>query len=1096
MPTVCLPGRWIWLPLATLLAAGLLRASEVVRRPGASGDALAAYETAPDEVFLRLPGGPWQWSRAGRAAGPAATAANAAVERAPVLYPRGGPRIPALRRRLSREILARLAPGTGPEAVSRSLPALQGLRRLGHTDWQVFLAPDAAGAPALAAAAAALPGVREAWPQLARPAELHRIPNDPLLPQQWHLLSPDGAAVGGFDLRLTNVWDRYTGRGVVIGIVDDAVEYRHPDLRAKVAGSLAWDFIEEDPDANPSSPEDSHGTGVAGLAAAAGDNALGIAGVAFGAGIAPLRLIGPGSLTDAMIAGSMTHRNDAIAVKNNSWGTVTAQYLNDVASAVVDALQDSLVQGRGGLGTLHVLSAGNSRLEQDDVNYDALKTLPGILPIAAFTREGQAAWYTTPGASLLAGAPGGDYGSGGLVTTDRVGDAGFNPGDGLADLADRDYTRNFGGTSGSAPVAAGVIALMLEANPRLGWRDVQEIIIRSARRVALREAWWQTNAAGFGFHPVVGAGLIDAQAAVSLAERWENLPPQGRLVRSVAGLDRPIPDDSAAGVEQEIRVDAAPFRVEHVRLRVDVEHPARGELVVTLQSPSGMVSELAHVHPDSFPNYPNWTFLSRFHWGELAAGVWKVKVADRVTRQAGRLHSLRLELLGASPDPVALLSRGLVEVPGASDGNGGADPGEGLAEEVTVQNLRGSELPEVRLELRSADPFVTVLPGGVDRLRLPVGATRTNRLGYRLAKSAPCGQPFRLQWVARAGDWARTTEVVRVAGRRLAPVLETNVWEASDGLPLRIPDLTAVEATQRLATAGERVLEDLRVALRVDHTTVGDLEIHLIHPDATEVALALHRGGDHPGLGTGECPRAVRTEYADDAAVPVRSGSVPFAGAYRPEEPLATLRGRGLAGDWRLRLADTYDDDFGILRCWSLTTVSRAVETNCLVFQSAPSATNQFLTTPAGTPLTARLAGGDPDGDPVRFLVDTPPARGQVTLLDPATGEFRYQPPDGFTGEDPWTYRVLDAAGAGPSARVTMRVGLPVPPAPVLADYSVDDAGVFRLRHRNLSALPQVLEASPDLLAWWPVARVEAGLELDYAGPAAADGAGWFFRLR
>ncbi|MFM8358528.1 MAG: S8 family serine peptidase, partial [Verrucomicrobiota bacterium] len=272
MPTVPSRRRWIWFPLAALVATGLLRASEVARRPGGPGNALGAYETAPDELFLRPPGGSWQWRPAGRPAGPAV---QAGWESAPVLYPRGGPRTPALRRRLSREIVVRLADGTGVEAVTGAQPSLRLRRRLGETRWHVFLAPAAAEAPGLAAAVATLPGVREAWPQLARPAELHRIPRDPLLPQQWHLLTPAAAPApaAGFDLRLTNVWDRYTGQGVVLGIVDDAVEYRHPDLRANVAGSLAWDFIEEDPDANPSSPEDSHGTGVAGLAAGVGDNA-------------------------------------------------------------------------------------------------------------------------------------------------------------------------------------------------------------------------------------------------------------------------------------------------------------------------------------------------------------------------------------------------------------------------------------------------------------------------------------------------------------------------------------------------------------------------------------------------------------------------------------------------------------------------------------------------------------------------------------------------------------------------------------------------------------------------------------------------------
>src|SRR4029450_14107251 len=100
-----------------------------------------------------------------------------------------------------------------------------------------------------------------------------------------------------------------------------------------------------------------------------------------------------------------------------------------------------------------------------------------------------------------------------ICTTDREGRDGYNDGNFSFDVDDSDYTETFGGTSSACPLVAGSVALMLQANPNLGWRDVQEILLRSARMVQPLDSDWATNSAGFHFNHKFGAGVSDFGAA-------------------------------------------------------------------------------------------------------------------------------------------------------------------------------------------------------------------------------------------------------------------------------------------------------------------------------------------------------------------------------------------------------------------------------------------------------------------------------------------------------------------------------------------------------------------------------------------------------
>ena len=140
--------------------------------------------------------------------------------------------------------------------------------------------------------------------------------NDPLLPGFWHLLSVTGANKGA---NVTNVWDEFRGAGIVVGIIDDGVEYTHPDLSAHYGLALDFDTRDNDPDAFPSDPTDRHGTTVAGVIGATLDNGIGGAGVAPDATILGYRIGFGANGTIAQIEGAFS-RFTNLDVANNSWG--------------------------------------------------------------------------------------------------------------------------------------------------------------------------------------------------------------------------------------------------------------------------------------------------------------------------------------------------------------------------------------------------------------------------------------------------------------------------------------------------------------------------------------------------------------------------------------------------------------------------------------------------------------------------------------------------------------------------------------------------------------------------------------------------------
>jgi len=515
--------------------------------------------------------------------------------------------------------------------------------------------------------------------------------NDPLFPQQWHLFNTgQSGGTPGIDLNMGNLWQDYSGKGVVVAVVDQGMEYDHPDLAANINTAISFSAFSTKADGQPVTAADVHGMPVGGLIGSIGNNQLGGIGVAPEATLASVYIdLGSGQDPDAMDAGDFLDAlNMAVEnydVLNNSWGVGgkfnAANSPSNTATA--QALQNAVTLGRDGKGSVIVFAAGNDRTKGADSNTDFLSSSPYTISVAAIDHNGKVSAYSTPGAANLVGAPSSSYFNytvtielppdedgnvetvtevrtqwyGQIVSADRLGVEGYN----TAPSPAGDYAYDFGGTSAAAPEVSGVVALMLEANPNLGYRDVQDILALTARNTDNSAAWtingadnW--NGGGMHVNRDVGYGLVDARAAVRLSETWTGQSTAANVltVGGAATLNAAIPE-GGQGVSSTISIANA-VQVERAEVILDVSHPLARDLTISLTSPSGTRSVLlttpTSTEPgkqalnEPFPSQP-YSMTSTQYLGESGSGNWTLTVQDvGGNDQSGTVNDWELVLWG------------------------------------------------------------------------------------------------------------------------------------------------------------------------------------------------------------------------------------------------------------------------------------------------------------------------------------------------------------------------------------------------------------------------------------------------------------------
>lgn len=551
----------------------------------------------------------------------------------------------------------------------------------------------------------------------------------------------DDILVPGEDLNVIGAYKQgFTGEGTISVVVDSGMAINHPDLVSNVLPSRSINF---DPDATDRTDSTSagdggdHGTSVAGLIAAEGWNGLGGRGVAPEAGLIGMNYLGFQSARNEMMAhgmaGSGISTSDPVAAFNRSYGISFGGFVSgdDISREITRFPTENL---RDGLGALNVKSSGNSFLSDDlglceaqeglglvscfDGNMDPSNSSFFTVSIAAVNSDGGHTSYSTAGSNIWVAGTAGEYGDDApaMVTTDQTtctrGYSGWpaydsfvaTNGDLLDSLGVEDYhvrvfpfnnpmgelnnefnascnyTNTFNGTSSAAPNVAGVVNLILEANPELSWREVRYILAATATQVDAEDApvtfavgegeftahlGWVENDAGYSFNNKYGFGRPDAGAAVEMAAEgsvslpelieteWADVTFEEALV---------IPDNDAEGVSFTLDVEDE-MTIEGMQARFAVRNPqlssgyagdwpstAASDLAIEVTSPSGTTSVMLSSRNAIYAGAPGTTtseyvldldahLLTNAFLGESPVGTWTIRLLDTNGEDRGQFFN-------------------------------------------------------------------------------------------------------------------------------------------------------------------------------------------------------------------------------------------------------------------------------------------------------------------------------------------------------------------------------------------------------------------------------------------------------------------------
>lgn len=381
-------------------------------------------------------------------------------------------------------ILIEARPGLSDAALDRILKEHGGKRRkIGQSRLQIVDLPATASEVAVVAKLAHRPELKFAELDRIVPATL--AVTDPYAGSEWHLTKVGAASA----------WDSSLGRGVTIAVLDSGVNVNHPDLKDRIVPG--YNIYGSNTDVTDVC---GHGTAVAGTAAATSNNAAGVAGIAGAAAIMPLRI----AYTDSTgchayfstIASGLTYAADhGVRIANISYSGVAG------SSSILSAAR--YMKSKGGLV---FVSAGNNNVDEN-VTPD-----PALVVVSATDSNDAKASFSSWGSFVTIAAPGTNI----WTTNNSLGYSAWN------------------GTSFSAPLTAGVAALMMAARPELGGDTIQSLLYSTA-----------VDLGAAGRDAVFGYGRVDAAAAMRATVAYQ---PPVDTTAPLASIAAPLANGSVSGL--------------------------------------------------------------------------------------------------------------------------------------------------------------------------------------------------------------------------------------------------------------------------------------------------------------------------------------------------------------------------------------------------------------------------------------------------------------------------------------------------------------------------------------------------------------------
>lgn len=524
-----------------------------------------------------------------------------------------------------------------------------------------------------------LPEVLAAEPNIIIQQEPHYRPQDSFYPQQWYLNHNGGnQLVAGSHISVEQAWDVTRGvRSIVVAVVDDSFDLRHPDFQGNGKVIAPRDLKENDFLPLPGEKETSHGTACAGLAVAE-ENGSGIVGVAPGCAMMPIRTTG--FLDDKSIEDAFNWAVEkGASVISCSWGASAVYFPLSIRQRA--AISRAATNGRKGKGCVIIFAAGNANrpingsineqnwpknIVQGRTNWlSGFAVHPDVITVSASTSLNKKAAYSNWGDNISVCAPSNNAPPGmwfqetgyvytqpaivsalvgvGMLTTDQIGGAGYDAGN---------FTNNFGGTSSATPIVAGVAALVLSANPDLTAQQVKRILQDTADKIVdnnpdpqlgMRGGTYNSN----GHSQWFGYGKVNAAKAVRVAQQMGTVAKiTNKQIQVKNSQVVSIPDNNKVGIKSAIAIDEA-INVGDIQVTVNISHEFLGDLEVYLIAPNnqrillqsrtlGRRNQLQNTYTmRSHPTLRQLLYLP-------AKGKWQLQVIDFAALDVGKLNSWEL----------------------------------------------------------------------------------------------------------------------------------------------------------------------------------------------------------------------------------------------------------------------------------------------------------------------------------------------------------------------------------------------------------------------------------------------------------------------
>lgn len=807
---------------------------------------------------------------------------------------------------------------------------------IGRGRWAALRTTGIVTEQAIARAQAKFPALTSIVPD--RISKTARVPNDPQFVEQYtyqnvgqNIAGQDG--VIDADIDATEAWEKTIGsQDVLISIIDTGVQIDHPDLVANIwinPGEVAGNGVDDDgngftDDVNgwdfgdlDNNPDDvmGHGTAVAGVVGAVGNNNLGVTGVAWNVGLVPLKIADRyGSLVLSAIIGAhdystmLRERGENLVASNNSYGGFDSAFYTDAPTGFSperDAIQRFIDSGG-----VFVAAAGNSSFDNDNpdvTDYPASYKLPGLVAVAATDNTDAMASFSSYGAeSVDLGAPGvWNY-------TTAIGSA---------------YTY-ISGTSFSSPTVAGAVALLKSYKPNASPEEIRQALIDSVDPLPALQG------------KVVSGGRLNVNRALEIigkdgpiVHRVDPGPVTSQISNTTGTPIRSITVQFNKSINGSL---LSPTGVSLVRNGADNIYGTGDDQVVP-------IAGVALSPTDSKVVTIALNLTSGFPQQRLPLDEY------RLVLDADYFKDLNGNLLNGDPSTGADTTYNF-KVVGVSGSNESNDT---LATATLTTftasggaTFAGATIGDGVYTSKDVDLYRIDIPRGgqitaeIVAKRLPTVSTLDsvlrlfNARGEQLAindqffgKDAyidffvTTGGTYYIG-VSGFGNSAYDAEIAQSGSAQSGGLYTLKldvdligndqlILDASIPTPLRIPASGSTGSTSSsIVVADSRQVLDANVKINLTHQYDSDLVMTLIAPNGRSVVLANRRGFNGQNF--------TDTLFDDDVATPISAGVAPFSGSFKPDQPLSTFDGYSALGVWTLVITDAAGGNIGELIAWEL----------------------------------------------------------------------------------------------------------------------------------------------------------------------------------